>query len=61
MFPAPLLIWGEQGLGDQIIYASMMPDVQKRADKIVLEVEPRLMPFLSALFRGRKFDLYFLN
>jgi ADP-heptose:LPS heptosyltransferase len=45
-----LLIWGEQGLGDQIIYASMISDAQKRADKIVLEVEPRLISLFKRSF-----------
>jgi Flp pilus assembly protein TadD len=46
----PLLIWGEQGLGDQILFASMIPDLLRRADNIVLEVEPRLVTLMQRSF-----------
>jgi tetratricopeptide (TPR) repeat protein len=48
--PGVLLVWGEQGVGDQVIYAGMIPELVGRAEKVVLEVEPRLV----ALF-GRSF------
>jgi tetratricopeptide (TPR) repeat protein len=44
------LVWGEQGLGDQIIYASMLPDLRAYATAIVLEVEPRLVPLFARSF-----------
>src|SRR5262249_7554094 len=37
-----LLVWGEQGLGDEILHASMIPDVVARTPSVVFEVEPRL-------------------
>ena len=37
-----LLAWGEQGLGDEILYAGMIPGLAGHADSVVLEVEPRL-------------------
>ncbi len=36
------LVWGEQGLGDEILYAGMVPDLAGRSDTVALEVEPRL-------------------
>jgi tetratricopeptide (TPR) repeat protein len=45
-----LLVWGEQGLGDQILYAGMIPDLAPRADAILLEVEPRLVPLFARSF-----------
>jgi Tfp pilus assembly protein PilF len=42
-----VLAWGEQGLGDQILYTSMIPDLAQRADSVILEVEPRLTPLFS--------------
>jgi len=42
-----LLVWGEQGLGDEILHSSMIPDLIERTDSIVLEVDPRL----ATLFR----------
>jgi tetratricopeptide (TPR) repeat protein len=49
-----LLIWGEQGLGDEILHASMMPDVVARTPAVVLEVEPRLAPLFARSFPSIK-------
>lgn len=46
----PVLIWGEQGLGDQILHASILPDAMQRVSQIALEVEPRLIPLFSRSF-----------
>ncbi|MEX1083525.1 MAG: tetratricopeptide repeat-containing glycosyltransferase family protein, partial [Xanthobacteraceae bacterium] len=58
-----LLVWGEQGLGDQILYASMLPDLASRAQSILVEIEPRLIPLFERSFAkvraigfGEKFD-----
>ncbi len=61
----PLLIWSEQGIGDEILHSCMIEDVLGRTDEIVLEAEPRLqtlfkrsfpsakvIPFSDALYRG---------
>jgi len=45
-----LLIWSEQGLGDQIMFASILKDVAPLVSGIVLEVEPRLQPLFSRSF-----------
>jgi Tfp pilus assembly protein PilF len=42
-----ILAWGEQGLGDEIIYTSMIPDLAPHADAVVLEVEPRLVTLIA--------------
>jgi ADP-heptose:LPS heptosyltransferase len=47
-----LMVWGEQGLGDQILYSGMLPDLQARTSRIVLEVEPRLVPLFARSFPG---------
>lgn len=47
---ATLFLWGEQGLGDETIYASILEDAQRRADKIVLETDPRLVPLIARSF-----------
>lgn len=62
----PLLIWSEQGIGDEILHSCMIEDVLTRTDEIVLEAEPRLqalfrrsfprvkvVPFSEAPYRGR--------
>jgi hypothetical protein len=45
-----LMIWGEQGLGDEIIHASMLPDVLARTPSVMFEVEPRLVPLFARSF-----------
>jgi tetratricopeptide (TPR) repeat protein len=45
-----LLVWGEQGVGDQVLYAGMIPELVGRADKVVLEVEPRLVELFARSF-----------
>lgn len=47
-----ILAWGEQGLGDEIIYTGMIADLAKRAKSVVLEVEPRLTKLFSRSFPG---------
>jgi tetratricopeptide (TPR) repeat protein/ADP-heptose:LPS heptosyltransferase len=45
-----LMIWGEQGLGDEILHASMVPDLLARTPSVVFEVEPRLAPLFARSF-----------
>ena len=42
-----LLVWGEQGLGDDILFASMMHDAAARAGAVVWEIDARMIPILS--------------
>ena len=45
-----ILIWGEQGLGDEILYAGMINDVVAMAQSVAIEVEPRLVPLFKRSF-----------
>jgi len=45
-----LLVWGEQGLGDQVLYASMLADARARATSVVLEIEPRMVALFARSF-----------
>jgi tetratricopeptide (TPR) repeat protein len=36
-------VWAEQGIGDQILYGTMLPDLAKRSVPFVLEVDSRLL------------------
>jgi tetratricopeptide (TPR) repeat protein len=45
-----LLIWSEQGLGDEILHSSMIRDVKDRTDDVVLEAEPRLVRLFARSF-----------
>jgi tetratricopeptide (TPR) repeat protein len=46
----PLLVSGEQGVGDQILFASVVPDLAARVRDVTLEVDPRLVPLFSRSF-----------
>jgi hypothetical protein len=49
-----LLVWGEQGLGEQILHASMIADLHGRADEIVLELDARLVSLFARSFPGTR-------
>ncbi len=48
--PGTLLIWPEQGIGDQILFASLLPQVQPLAGKVILALEERLHPLFARSF-----------
>jgi tetratricopeptide (TPR) repeat protein len=43
-----VLVWGEQGIGDQIIYGSLIPAIRQRTDKVTAMVDPRLIKMFKA-------------
>ena len=45
-----ILVCGEQGLGDEIMFASMLPQVIDAAKHAVLECDPRLLKLFSRSF-----------
>ncbi|MGE3477281.1 MAG: tetratricopeptide repeat protein [Rhodospirillaceae bacterium] len=45
-----ILLWGDQGVGDEVLYSSMVPEVARRAGICVLECEPRLVPIYRRSF-----------
>jgi len=45
-------VWGEQGVGDEVGFASMLPDLIKRGARVVLECAPRLAPLFQRSFKG---------
>jgi Flp pilus assembly protein TadD/ADP-heptose:LPS heptosyltransferase len=47
-----VLLMGEQGVGDQIMFASMIPDLARIAASVECVCEPRLVRLLSASFDG---------
>ncbi len=48
--PSGILVWGEQGLGDNILYASMIPDLVNQSRKVVVETDPRLVAVFARSF-----------
>jgi len=45
-----VLVFGEQGFGDSIMMASLIPDLLKVAQSVTLFVQPRLAPLLQSSF-----------
>jgi tetratricopeptide (TPR) repeat protein len=45
-----LLVYGEQGLGDEILFASCVPDLVAQANHVVLDCEPRLAKLFARSF-----------
>lgn len=45
-----LLVTTEQGLGDQIMFASLIPELAERVGKVILESEARLVPLFARSF-----------
>lgn len=52
VIPGTLLLWGEQGIGDEILFAGMVEDAAKLAGRVVLECAPRLVPLFARSFAG---------
>jgi tetratricopeptide (TPR) repeat protein len=50
-----ILLWGEQGVGDQVMYASMLADLAARGVRGVVETDPRLVPLFERSFDGFTF------
>jgi hypothetical protein len=47
-----LLIWGEQGLGDEVMFAGLLPEVMRSGNRCVLDCDRRLAPLLTRSFPG---------
>ena len=47
-----VLVWGEQGLGDMVLYASMIPDLMAQGHGVVMETDPRLIALFERSFPG---------
>jgi hypothetical protein len=47
-----LLLWGEQGVGDEIMFAGLVPDALRTGNHCILDCEPRLNPLFTRSFPG---------
>jgi tetratricopeptide (TPR) repeat protein len=45
-----VLVYAEQGLGDEIMFASCLPDLIEEARRVVVECDPRLAPLFRRSF-----------
>lgn len=51
----PLLLWGEQGIGDQILYGSILPDLAALPRKKYVALDKRLIPLFARSMEGFDF------
>lgn len=51
-FEGALLLWAEQGLGDEIFYLGLVPQILERHADVVIEVNRRLVPLATRSFPG---------
>lgn len=56
-FPPPgrLLIWQEQGIGDEILFSSLLPELRDRGADAVVATDRRLVPLFRRSFSGVEF------
>ena len=50
-----ILVWQEQGIGDEIMFASMLPALEKQSDKISMICDKRLLKIFSRSFPNISF------
>lgn len=50
-----LLLWAEQGLGEEILYAGLLPEARGAAPHLIVECDTRLLPLFSRSFAGVTF------
>ncbi len=53
--PKKILLWMEMGIGDEIMFASMIPDLVATGGKVVVECEVRLIALFERSFPGVQF------
>lgn len=46
----PLYVWAEQGIGDQVLYGTMLRDLEKFPQKKIITVNQKLLPIFSRSF-----------
>jgi len=51
----PVAIWAEQGIGDQILFSTLIPELIARAVPFIYEVDRRLLPAYERAFPGSRF------
>lgn len=54
-FVDTLLVWGEQGIGDQILFSSMLGGLKGCANRIIIALDHRLLPLLRRSFPDFEF------
>ena len=47
-----ILVWSEQGIGDEIMFANTLPELIKNSGRVVMECSDRLVPVFKRSFEG---------
>ena len=50
IFEKTILVWGEQGVGDRIMFVSLLPKLQSQANQVLVETHQRLVPLFRRSF-----------
>lgn len=50
-----LLVLGEQGLGDEMLFASCLPELLEQCERVTYECDPRLIPIFERTYPGVRF------
>jgi len=45
-----VFVWGEQGIGDEIMFASLIPELYAISSKLIVQCDKRLIPLLQRSF-----------
>lgn len=45
-----VVVYGEQGIGDEIMFASMLPDLMSRCSRVIFDCHPRLVEIFERSF-----------
>ena len=65
-----VLLWDEQGIGDKIVFASLIPELNNLVDQLIVKVDERLIPLFKRSFSQKiiyinniwcNFSCYFNN
>ena len=50
-----ILIWGEQGIGEQLLFSSILPDVKTKFKKVLVYVEDKLVKLFQKQYNNMEF------
>ena len=48
-----VLLWDEQGIGDKILFASLIPEFVEQVDQLIVKVDERLIPLFKRSFNQK--------
>jgi Flp pilus assembly protein TadD len=49
-FDGTLIVYGEQGVGDEVMYASMLPELSRMCSRLIFDAHPRLCELFKESF-----------